>query len=134
MTVGLLRKAMEASGKSRFLIDGFPRNPENLAAWEASAAAGPPVIFDFALFLDCPEEVKVYFMFVLRMARRSSHGRIGFEFENLVLRCCVSISEWAVLLVPNAGEAVILFLPACCSTSLLLLLLRSCVAGLPLFS
>ena len=57
VTVGLLRKAMEASGKSRFLIDGFPRNPDNLAAWEASASGGSPVIFDFALFLDCPEEV-----------------------------------------------------------------------------
>lgn len=56
VTVGLLRKAMEASGKSRFLIDGFPRNPENLAAWEASTEGGA-VIFDFALFLDCPEEV-----------------------------------------------------------------------------
>ncbi|CAM9940082.1 unnamed protein product, partial [Hapterophycus canaliculatus] len=56
VTVGLLRKAMASSGKSRFLIDGFPRNPDNLAAWEASTAGGA-VIFDFALFLDCPEEV-----------------------------------------------------------------------------
>lgn len=58
VTVGLLRKAMEKSGKSRFLIDGFPRNPDNLAAWEASTAGGA-VVFDFALFLDCPEEVCV---------------------------------------------------------------------------
>lgn len=57
VTVGLLRKAMKDSGKSRFLIDGFPRSPDNLAAWE-EAAAGGAVIFDFALFLDCPEEVK----------------------------------------------------------------------------
>lgn len=57
VTVGLLRKAMEASGKSRFLIDGFPRDPDNLAVWEASASGGSPVIFDFALFLNCPEEV-----------------------------------------------------------------------------
>lgn len=59
VTVGLLRKAMEASGKSRFLIDGFPRNPDNLAAWEASASGAAPVVFDFALFLDCPEEVEL---------------------------------------------------------------------------
>lgn len=58
VTVGLLRKAMKASGKSRFLIDGFPRSPDNLAAWEASAA-GDAVVFDLALFLDCPEEVGV---------------------------------------------------------------------------
>lgn len=57
VTVGLLRKAMASSGKSRFLIDGFPRNPDNLAAWEASTAGGA-VVVDFALFLDCPEEVR----------------------------------------------------------------------------
>lgn len=59
VTVGLLQNAMKDSGKSRFLIDGFPRNPENLAAWEVAAAeAGGGIIFDFALFLDCPEEVR----------------------------------------------------------------------------
>lgn len=56
ITVGLLRKAMEASGKSRFLIDGFPRNPENFASWEGATSDGS-VVVDFALFLDCPEEV-----------------------------------------------------------------------------
>lgn len=60
VTVGLLRKAMELSGKSRFLIDGFPRNVDNLAAWEASTAGGA-VLVDFALFLDCPEEVNTVF-------------------------------------------------------------------------
>eukprot|EP00752_Nemacystus_decipiens_P010460 g9319.t1 len=77
VTVGLLRKAMEASGKSRFLIDGFPRNPDNLAAWEASAAGGSPVIFDFALFLDCPEEV----MTARIMERGRSSGRIDDNEE-----------------------------------------------------
>lgn len=57
VTVGLLRKAMKESGKSRFLIDGFPRNPDNLAAWEKSTAGGA-VVVDFAMFLDCPEEVR----------------------------------------------------------------------------
>lgn len=57
VTVGLLRKAMKESGKSRFLIDGFPRNPENLAAWERSTAGGA-VVVEFTMFLDCPEEVR----------------------------------------------------------------------------
>lgn len=34
VTVGLLDKAMQASGKSKFLIDGFPRNEENNNAWK----------------------------------------------------------------------------------------------------
>lgn len=57
VTVGLLRKTMKASGKSRFLIDGFPRNLENLTAWEKASEDGA-VVVDFALFLDCPEDVR----------------------------------------------------------------------------
>src|SRR5690348_4215511 len=33
VTVGLLRRAMEESGKRKFLVDGFPRNTENLFVW-----------------------------------------------------------------------------------------------------
>ena len=33
ITVRLLRNAMEASGKQKFLVDGFPRNLENLEVW-----------------------------------------------------------------------------------------------------
>ncbi|CAN0510551.1 unnamed protein product, partial [Ectocarpus sp. 8 AP-2014] len=76
VTVGLLRKAMEKSGKSRFLIDGFPRNPDNLAAWEASTAGGA-VVVDFALFLDCPEEI----MTERIMERGRSSGRIDDNEE-----------------------------------------------------
>jgi UMP-CMP kinase len=32
----LLQKAMDESGESNFLIDGFPRNDENLTGWNAS--------------------------------------------------------------------------------------------------
>lgn len=34
VTVGLLDKAMKESGKTKFLIDGFPRNDENNSSWE----------------------------------------------------------------------------------------------------
>jgi hypothetical protein len=34
VTVGLLQSAMTASGKEKFLIDGFPRNDENRGAFE----------------------------------------------------------------------------------------------------
>jgi UMP-CMP kinase len=53
VTVGLLQGAMQASGKSQFLIDGFPRNDENRAAFEGQTGIQPSVIF----FFDCPEEV-----------------------------------------------------------------------------
>lgn len=53
VTVGLLQGAMDASGKSQFLIDGFPRNDENRAAFESQTGIQP----SFILFFDCPEEV-----------------------------------------------------------------------------
>lgn len=34
VTVKLLQRAMQESGNNKFLIDGFPRNEENRAAFE----------------------------------------------------------------------------------------------------
>lgn len=60
VTVGLLEAAMQAAtaaagGATRltFLIDGFPRNDENRAAYEAHSACPPSLV----LFFECPEDV-----------------------------------------------------------------------------
>ncbi len=53
VTVGLLQQAMDASGKSQFLIDGFPRNEENRGAFESQTGIQPK----FILFFDCPEDI-----------------------------------------------------------------------------
>jgi UMP-CMP kinase len=53
VTVGLLQAAMDRSGKSQFLIDGFPRNEENRSAFEEQTGIAPK----FVLFFDCPEDV-----------------------------------------------------------------------------
>jgi UMP-CMP kinase len=53
VTISLLEKAMADSGKTRFLIDGFPRNDENRAAFESQTGSEP----EFVLFFDVPEEV-----------------------------------------------------------------------------
>lgn len=53
VTVGLLQAAMDKSGKSQFLIDGFPRNEENRSAFEEQTGIAPK----FVLFFDCPEGV-----------------------------------------------------------------------------
>ncbi|KAK9810431.1 hypothetical protein WJX72_010584 [[Myrmecia] bisecta] len=53
VTISLLEKAMTESGKTKFLIDGFPRNEENRAAFEQQTGTEPK----FILFFDCPEEV-----------------------------------------------------------------------------
>uniref|UniRef100_A0A7S0WVZ6 UMP-CMP kinase n=1 Tax=Pyramimonas obovata TaxID=1411642 RepID=A0A7S0WVZ6_9CHLO len=53
VTVGLLQEAMKASGKEKFLIDGFPRNDENRGAFERVMGYD----CEFVLFFDCPEDV-----------------------------------------------------------------------------
>ena len=54
VTVRLLRQAMEQSGESKFLVDGFPRNADNLLIWERDMQH---CVVDFVLMLDCSEAV-----------------------------------------------------------------------------
>lgn len=52
VTIKLLQKAMLEGGNDRFLIDGFPRNEENRAAFENVTKIEP----EFVLFFECSEE------------------------------------------------------------------------------
>ncbi|KAF5744241.1 UMP-CMP kinase 3 isoform X1 [Tripterygium wilfordii] len=74
VTIKLLQKAMQESGNDKFLIDGFPRNEENRAAFEAvlfqymlslrvidvcaeiKSFLQTKIEPEFVLFFDCPEE------------------------------------------------------------------------------
>ena len=56
ITIALLRKAMENSSTKKFLIDGFPRNENNLDGWVSEMSGRCDV--KFVLFFDCPEEVR----------------------------------------------------------------------------
>eukprot|EP00388_Colpodella_angusta_P017561 GDKJ01043414.1.p1 GENE.GDKJ01043414.1~~GDKJ01043414.1.p1 ORF type:complete len:207 (-),score=46.74 GDKJ01043414.1:182-778(-) len=57
ITVNLLKKKMISKGweKSKFLIDGFPRNQENLDGWRN--VMGEDVDVLGCVFFDCSEEV-----------------------------------------------------------------------------
>lgn len=55
ITVKLLNKAMKNSGGTKFLIDGFPRNENNLQGWYN--VMGDQVHVAGVLFFDCPEEI-----------------------------------------------------------------------------
>ncbi|XVF75618.1 hypothetical protein PTKIN_Ptkin13bG0201100 [Pterospermum kingtungense] len=70
VTVKLLQKAMVESGNDKFLIDGFPRNEENRAAFEAVTKIEP----EFVLFFNCPEE---------EMERRILFRNQGREDDNI---------------------------------------------------
>ncbi|XP_071720432.1 UMP-CMP kinase 4-like [Rutidosis leptorrhynchoides] len=52
VTIKLLEKAILGTKNDKFLIDGFPRNEENRAAFESLTGIVP----EFVLFFDCSEE------------------------------------------------------------------------------
>lgn len=70
VTIKLLQRAMEEIGNDKFLIDGFPRNEENRAAFEKVTGIEPT----FVLFFDCPEE---------EMERRLLSRNQGREDDNI---------------------------------------------------
>lgn len=82
ITVMLLQKAMEKSGLKggRFLIDGFPRNIENLSTWEK--LMNETVDVPFILHLDCGEEV----MLARLLKRGETSGRSDDNLESIKKR------------------------------------------------
>ena len=48
-------QAMENSTTKKFLIDGFPRNEDNLKGWERQME--DKSLLKFVLYFNCPEEV-----------------------------------------------------------------------------
>ncbi|CAL1371065.1 unnamed protein product [Linum trigynum] len=70
VTIKLLEKAILGIDNDKFLIDGFPRNEENRAAFEAVTKIEP----EFVLFFDCPEE---------EMERRLLSRNQGREDDNI---------------------------------------------------
>lgn len=54
ITCSLLERAMKESDKNDFLIDGFPRNEDNLTGW--NEAMGDKVNLKFVLNFECSEK------------------------------------------------------------------------------
>ena len=59
ITVGLIKKAIEKNGgaQKKFLIDGYPRNQDNVDGWNEVMSSTADV--KFVLFLDCDEETMI---------------------------------------------------------------------------
>ena len=55
ITVRLLADAIQADGGNRFLVDGFPRNTNNISGWQK--VVGEELNAAAVLVYDCPEEV-----------------------------------------------------------------------------
>ncbi|XP_065922285.1 UMP-CMP kinase [Magallana gigas] len=80
ITCSLLKRAMESSGKDRFLIDGFPRNQDNLDGWNKEMSDVAKVIR--VLFFNCPEQVCVERC----LSRGKTSGRTDDNEESLKKR------------------------------------------------
>ena len=51
-------QAMQKSATKKFLVDGFPRNEDNLEGW--TKIMSEKVDLRAVLFFDCPEEVSLH--------------------------------------------------------------------------
>jgi len=56
ITIKLLEAAIVSSGASKVLIDGFPRNKENLEGWETEMTNTGKIKTKFMLFFECSED------------------------------------------------------------------------------
>ncbi|QNQ00639.1 YALIA101S02e14686g1_1 [Yarrowia lipolytica] len=77
VTIGLLKNAMKesvAKGKTRFLIDGFPRKMDQALKFEEDVA-----VSKFTLFFECPEEV----MLKRLLKRGETSGRTDDNIESI---------------------------------------------------
>lgn len=83
VTVKLLQKAMQESENDKFLIDGFPRNEENRAAFENVTGIQP----EFILFFHCPEEE------MLRRILNRNQGRVDDNVETITKRFRVFVES-----------------------------------------
>ncbi|PKA53272.1 UMP-CMP kinase [Apostasia shenzhenica] len=79
VTIRLLEKAMIENGNDKFLIDGFPRNEENRAAFEEVTKIEP----EFVLFFDCPEEEMEKRLLNRNQVLSSPHGRDDDNIETI---------------------------------------------------
>ncbi|CAI8010155.1 UMP-CMP kinase [Geodia barretti] len=78
ITIALLGKAMERIGAKKFLIDGFPRNEDNLDGWEREMTEDKCDV-KFVLFFDCPEDVCIE----RAIKRAESSGAMARSDDNL---------------------------------------------------
>lgn len=64
---------MEKSSVKKFLVDGFPRNEDNLQGWNNRMTGIVDV--KCVLFFDCPEEVNYFEIFYMKFYVDGSRAR-----------------------------------------------------------
>ena len=80
ITCALLVRAMKESGKENFVIDGFPRNQDNLDGWIKEV--GPEqALIKFVLFFQCEEKTCIK-----RCLKRGAEGSGRSDDDEEVLK------------------------------------------------
>ncbi|XP_055902294.1 UMP-CMP kinase-like [Eupeodes corollae] len=87
ISCSLIENAMKTSGKNKFLIDGFPRNQDNVDGWNRTMA--DKVNFQFIMFFDCSEELCIQRC----LKRGESSGRCDDNMETLKKRIASHIKD-----------------------------------------
>ncbi|XP_058823545.1 UMP-CMP kinase isoform X2 [Topomyia yanbarensis] len=75
-----MKKAQQSTGKDKFLIDGFPRNEDNLQGWNRKMS--DKVQIQFVLFFECSEDQCIQRC----LKRGESSGRSDDNLESLKKR------------------------------------------------
>ena len=87
VTIKLIMKAVEENGGKRFLIDGFPRNTNNLSGWQQ--VAGDAITLAGVLCYDVSEEVLQERL----LKRGETSGRADDNMESIQKRFVTFKSE-----------------------------------------
>ena len=86
ITVGLIHSAMQQMDSIKFLIDGFPRDINNISCWEKNMNN---VELKFVIFLDVSEEI----MTSRLLERSKTSGRSDDNLETIKKRFRTYINE-----------------------------------------
>ncbi len=87
VTVRLLKQAMEKNLSDKFLVDGFPRDIDNLTCWEKEMTEFADV--QFLLYLECPESI----MTERLLERGKTSGRSDDNEESIKKRLVTYINS-----------------------------------------
>lgn len=75
--------AARAAGSRKFLVDGFPRNLDNLEKW--FEMMGNETMLSMVLFFDCPEHILEERI----LERGKTSGRSDDNLDSIKKRCVV---------------------------------------------
>ena len=92
------------TGKTKFLIDGFPRNQDNVEGWEK--VMGNYAQVKFVLFFDCPEKA----MEERLLERGKTSGRTDDNVDSIKKRFVFAYTHKQLLPLHGRGFPSWLFL------------------------